>query len=82
MNIKTQYVYPPIPDRNHDWYAQFSFHDGDDDLYGEGATEAKAVLDLMINASEWDDDGSVIEELVEMAFAHWKPLPEPPKETK
>ncbi len=47
MKIRTEHVYPPIPDRRFDWSAV------DDDIYdgpgcpiGSGPTEQAAVLDL------------------------------------
>lgn len=52
MNIRTTFIYPPIPDRSYDWCAV------DDDTYdgapdsgnrhhvGYGATEQEAVDDL------------------------------------
>lgn len=69
--VETTYVYPPIPDRSHDWAARFEFHDGDTDLIGEGKTENAAVLDLFTNAVDHDDDGSVMEEIVNLAFGAW-----------
>jgi hypothetical protein len=48
MKIRTDFIYPPIPFRNHDWCAV------DDDTYdghgcpiGYGATEAEAIKDLL-----------------------------------
>ena len=48
MKIRTDYIYPPIPDRRCDWVAV------DDDTYdgpgcpvGSGRTEAEAIADLM-----------------------------------
>ena len=48
MKIVTEFIYPPIPDRSHDWCAV------DDDTYegpgckiGYGATEQEAIDDLM-----------------------------------
>lgn len=52
MNIRTEHVYPPIPDRRWDWSAV------DDDTYdwvedsapqpiGWGRTEAEAITDLL-----------------------------------
>lgn len=47
MNISTEYIYPPIPDRRWDWSAV------DDDTYeggapiGYGPTEEAAIADLM-----------------------------------
>ena len=56
--IVTEYVYPPIPDRSHDWcaYDQNTYEPGDIDgetglyrgggLLGWGATESEAIADL------------------------------------
>ena len=54
--IITVRVFPPIPDRSHDWYARLSFHDGDTDLFGEGETEHDAVVDLIIKANEYEGE--------------------------
>jgi hypothetical protein len=72
-DITTTRLYPPIPDRSHDWMAMFSFHDADDDplLCGYGETEADAVLDLMTNAVDFEDDGYVMGVIVELAFQQW-----------
>lgn len=45
MLIKTQYIYPPIPDRTHDWLAHY---DGEEERgqNGFGRTEAEAIADL------------------------------------
>ncbi len=51
MNIKTVFVCPPIPSRNHDWQAYVEGTiDGDPDskaIIGTGATEEEAVADLL-----------------------------------
>lgn len=47
--IKTTFVYPPIPDRCCDWQA---WYDGEEDERmdcGWGATEADAIADLTEN---------------------------------
>lgn len=43
--IRTNYDFPPIPTRNHDWLA---WHDGNEEHgpIGHGATEAEAITDL------------------------------------
>lgn len=53
MNIRTEYVYPPIPVRTMDWTAV------DDDTYdgrgcpiGYGSTEQEAVADLLAQVEE------------------------------
>jgi hypothetical protein len=71
-SIVIEHVSPPIPTRDHDYCARFSFHDGDDPLYGEGKSERDAVFDLLTKATEIDDDGTSIEEVVNMAFDSWK----------
>ena len=44
MNIKTEYVNPPIPDRRWDWRAWI---EGEEDgLEGWGRSEEAAILDL------------------------------------
>lgn len=46
MNIKTSFVYPPIPVRDFDWQAYEEGYEPGDAL-GHGATEAQAIADLM-----------------------------------
>lgn len=52
MKIRTEFVYPPIPDRSFDWSAV------DDDTYdydapiGRGATEQEAIEDLQEQLTE------------------------------
>ena len=50
--IITEFVYPPIPIRTHDWCA---YYDGEAESrrYGWGQTEAEAILDLKGN---YDDE--------------------------
>lgn len=42
----TSHIYPPIPDRSHDWCA---YVEGDEEAgkYGYGATEEEAVADFI-----------------------------------
>lgn len=48
MNIRTEYVYPPIPDRRFDWQAvDDDTYDGPGSPIGSGATEAEAIADLL-----------------------------------
>lgn len=53
MKIRTEFVYPPIPDRRFDWSAvDDDTYDGAEDSstrgqIGYGATEADAIADLM-----------------------------------
>jgi len=51
----TSHIYPPIPDRSHDWCA---FNDGEEEAgnYGYGATEAEAIADFIENCAEEHDD--------------------------
>lgn len=63
LRIHTEHVFPPIPDRSHDWAAY------DDDTYcgcgechcltGYGPTEAAAIADLMDQLDE-EKQGSVL----------------------
>lgn len=47
MNIKTSYVYPPIPDRRFDWQAyDDDTFDGPGSPVGIGPTEQAAIDDL------------------------------------
>jgi hypothetical protein len=46
--IKTSYVYPPIPWRGFDWCATFGDYDLGDPQ-GFGATEQEAIDDLVLN---------------------------------
>ena len=53
--IVTTHVYPPIPDRTHDWLA---YHDGWEEntwLQGWGRTEAEAIADLQRIDAEEDE---------------------------
>ena len=49
--IITDYIFPPIPDRNSDWCA---YYDGEEELgqYGYGRTKEAAIQDL----KDRDDD--------------------------
>lgn len=68
-DVDTDFIYPPIPDRSHDWYARFKWHDGDTDLRGHGKTELDAVFDLFRNALDFDDgDGSEQEAVLDAAW--------------
>lgn len=48
--IVTSYVFPPIPDRRHDWCA---YYDGQEEAgnYGWGRTEAEAIEDFVQNCA-------------------------------
>lgn len=54
--IVTESIYPPIPDRSHDWCATFDWMDGDDNRRGFGETEREAVFDLIKNCSDSPTD--------------------------
>jgi len=45
MDIKTDFVFPPIPVRDHDWCAYIDGQE-EDGPYGWGRTEAEAIRDL------------------------------------
>jgi hypothetical protein len=51
MNIKTEYVYPPIPVRDLDWQACVEGWEPGDPI-GVGATEKAAIADLMDQMGE------------------------------
>lgn len=44
--IVTNHVYPPIPDRSHDWIAYLDGHEESQE-YGTGATEREAIVDYV-----------------------------------
>lgn len=46
--IVTQFIYPPIPTRNHDWIAVQEGYEPPMPI-GYGATEAEAIADLIDN---------------------------------
>lgn len=55
MKIRTECVYPPIPNRNFDWSAvDDDTYDGPGSLIGWGPTEEAAVADLMEQIEEQD----------------------------
>ncbi len=48
--VITQHVFPPVPDRSHDWMA---YVDGEDDGFtGWGPNEADAIADLKSQIEE------------------------------
>ena len=53
FKIVVNYIYPPIPDRRHDWCA---YVDGweEDGPYGWGATKFSALMDLIDMLEEQD----------------------------
>lgn len=56
--IRTSYVFPPIPDRSHDWQAWI---DGDEESgpYGHGRTEQEAIEDLHAQQAANDPENFV-----------------------
>ena len=77
--IVTHLEYPPIPDRSYDWRAVFEWYSGDDNQpVGWGETKGDAILDLLQNAWDFEDDGSIRDEIINLAFAEatrWTPMP-------
>lgn len=63
MTIVTSHLFPPIPDRSHDWVAYF---DGEEEgLNGFGRTELNAVTDLIMQRDEQKSERiEALEELV------------------
>ena len=45
--VRTQYVYPPIPVRSHDWQAWDDNLGADCSPIGEGATEQEAITNFL-----------------------------------
>ena len=68
MKIRTEFVYPPIPDRQFDWSAV------DDDTYepgcpvGSGRTELAAVKDLMQQLEEDYEGRATLNEAFKLWF--------------
>ena len=48
LDITTEYIHPPIPNRNFDWLAALG-DGGPDCVTGQGSTEREAILDLISN---------------------------------
>ena len=62
MNIRAEFVNPPIPIRNFDWMAWI---DGMEDylLFGHGRTKASALVDLRgAVLVEFDEDEGLLDE--------------------
>jgi hypothetical protein len=51
--IRTEFVYPPIPDRQYDWRAVFDGYEPGD-LMGYGRTREAAIADLIVEAGDGD----------------------------
>lgn len=50
IKLRTDFIYPPIPIRSHDWSAVADDYDGADDSncpIGYGTTEQEAITDLI-----------------------------------
>jgi len=72
--IVTTAVYPEQAETaDFNWCARFSWHSEDDELRGDGETEAASVSDLLTNSYlKCDDDGdTVFEHIADMALQHW-----------
>jgi hypothetical protein len=55
-NIKTTHIYPPIPDRNHDWCAyDDNTYDGPGCIVGWGPTREEAIKDLLEKYGEGEE---------------------------
>lgn len=48
--IRTEFIYPPIPDRRFDWSATFDGYEPPDPI-GYGPTEFAALVDLLV---QWE----------------------------
>jgi hypothetical protein len=57
--IRTEFVYPPIPDRQYDWRAVFDGYEPGD-VMGYGKTLEAAIADLIVEAG--DGDYEIVEE--------------------
>lgn len=64
--VVTQFVYPPIPDRSHDWLAYLDGREEDTRFYGFGATESEARRELAAAIGAWE------EERGERAWEAWR----------
>lgn len=57
MNIRTEFVYPPVPFRDRDWSAvDLDTYDGGYSPIGWGPTEQAAIDDLLEQLEEARDD--------------------------
>ncbi len=55
--IRTEFVYPPIPIRDFDWAATLEgYGGGESEPVGRGATEAEAIADLRAMLAETEPD--------------------------
>ena len=60
MTVRTNFDYPPIPDRRMDWSACI---DGQEEsgVYGRGRTEISAVVDLAVQFTERGETVELLE---------------------
>jgi hypothetical protein len=49
--VRTEHVFPPIPDRSHDWRATFDDYEPGDPM-GYGPTESAAINNLIEQAED------------------------------
>lgn len=67
MNIKVEYINPPIPNRNYDWIATWEDYcgapDGPAHPVGYGKSKVECVFDLIETTFVTDFDDSRIESL-------------------
>jgi hypothetical protein len=74
MKIRTEFVYPPIPDRQFDWSAV------DDDTYepgcpiGSGRTELAAVKDLVQQLEEDYEGCTTLNDAFKLRLPPWESL--------
>ena len=52
--IITHHVYPPIPDRSHDWLAFLNGREEETRFYGWGTTEDQARQECEAAVKEWE----------------------------
>lgn len=69
--VVTSHVFPPIPDRSHDWCA---YYEGQEEagLYGYGATEAEAIEDFVVNCAP-EHDARLDDPAGTYPFKRWWP---------
>lgn len=62
IKLRTDFIYPPIPIRTHDWSAVTDDYDGADDSncpIGYGATEQQAIDDLIMQIEDEAESDSI-----------------------
>ena len=55
MQIRTEYVFPPIPIRDFDWFA-YIVEQAEDGLRGWGKTQIDAICNLLEQIEEGEDE--------------------------